>query len=131
MNPTAKRTRLKRKVPTLATTTETPQVSSYFVVGTSTTPVASTERNILKKRKPKIKQAHRQAVWRSEFPHQLDAICGVCKYSAISAFRFHCGHIIAAANGGSDHVSNLRPICDLCNQSMYTEELTAFEARFA
>jgi len=34
---------------------------------------------------------------------------------------FHTGHIVAVADGGSNHIDNLEPICSSCNYSMGTQ----------
>ena len=41
----------------------------------------------------------------------------------ITVHDFECGHIISHANGGSDHMSNLLPICTTCNRSMGTKSI--------
>jgi hypothetical protein len=83
----------------------------------------------LKKKRTTIPKPKREAVWRAMYPFHLDAICSVCNRNAISAFRFHCGHIVAAAKGGSDDTSNMQPICDECNYSMGTESIPNFKKR--
>ena len=39
---------------------------------------------------------------------------------------FHCGHVIAEKNGGSIEITNLRPICQICNSSMGTTNMDVF-----
>jgi len=53
--------------------------------------------------------------------------CYCCKLEPITYGNFECGHNVAHANGGSDELSNLRPICRLCNSSMGTKNLEDFK----
>jgi len=46
--------------------------------------------------------------------------CACCKIRYIKQTDFHCGHIQSVANGGSDAINNLRPICKECNYGMKT-----------
>ncbi len=48
------------------------------------------------------------------------------KLTDITQLNFSCGHILAEANGGALHVSNLRPICVSCNSSMGTKNMNEF-----
>jgi 5-methylcytosine-specific restriction endonuclease McrA len=43
---------------------------------------------------------------------------------------FHCGHIVAEANGGETNLSNLKPICKNCNLSMGTINMNKFMEQF-
>lgn len=52
--------------------------------------------------------------------------CYCCKTETISTANFECGHIIAKKNGGELTLSNLRPICSLCNKSMGTQNMETF-----
>ena len=53
--------------------------------------------------------------------------CLCCGVNEIKMSTFHCGHVIAEANGGSTTVDNLRPICSACNLSMRTENMNTFK----
>jgi hypothetical protein len=53
--------------------------------------------------------------------------CLCCCVNEIKMNTFHCGHVIAEANGGSTTVDNLRPICSACNLSMGTENMNTFK----
>jgi hypothetical protein len=55
--------------------------------------------------------------------------CMSCEINEIRMNSFHCGHVIAEANGGKTSVDNLRPICSACNLSMGTENMDDFKAR--
>jgi len=56
------------------------------------------------------------------------ALCYCCKHEEISQFDFHCGHVIAQSDGGSNDIENLRPICSGCNGSMGKQNLEEFKA---
>ena len=53
-----------------------------------------------------------------------------CCGEEIHSMDFHVGHIVAVANGGSDKIDNLRPICSCCNKSMGTENMDVFKERY-
>ena len=36
----------------------------------------------------------------------------------VNVFNFHVGHDIPESKGGTEDISNLKPICDRCNLSM-------------
>lgn len=55
--------------------------------------------------------------------------CFCCGVNEIRMNSFHCGHVLAEANGGKTTVDNLRPICAACNLSMGTEDLEEFKKR--
>jgi hypothetical protein len=44
--------------------------------------------------------------------------CYACNETIIHITDFEVGHNKAVSKGGSDHISNLRPICEPCNRSM-------------
>jgi 5-methylcytosine-specific restriction endonuclease McrA len=53
-------------------------------------------------------------------------VCGL----TINHRNFDAGHIIAKSNGGTDEISNLRPICSDCNGSMGTMNLEDFKKTY-
>jgi len=71
----------------------------------------------------KISLALRKKVWLDFFnslPDKEDqeVLCPCCEINFIGPHEFHCGHIISSKNGGETCLSNLKPICNLCNLSM-------------
>ncbi len=83
--------------------------------------------NIIKKRQM-ITQEMKKKIWEKEYEDicdsdddvfKLNPKCPVykCK-SRINFDTFESGHIKSVANGGTSNISNLRPICRLCNQKM-------------
>lgn len=55
--------------------------------------------------------------------------CYTCS-EEIDSKSFHCGHIIAEKHGGQTILSNLKPICALCNQSMGTQNMETFKNEY-
>lgn len=74
-----------------------------------------------RKRKEKIPQAIRNAVWNKYAGSDVaKCLCYTGCGETISRANFECGHVLAEAHGGPVNVENLRPICSLCNKSMGT-----------
>ena len=47
-----------------------------------------------------------------------DVLCPCCEMTPINQGCFEAGHIVSFKNGGSDEISNLQPVCNICNKSM-------------
>lgn len=85
-----------------------------------------TEQHKLKK-KSKISQAIRIVCWNTYIGEEIGkSSCLCCKSNHITQHNFHCGHVIAEANGGKIQIENLRPICAVCNNSMGTMNMKEF-----
>jgi 5-methylcytosine-specific restriction endonuclease McrA len=79
----------------------------------------------------KLPASIRQAVWETYIGDQIAKTkCPLCQLNEIKTFQFHCAHVIPRSHGGSDEISNLRPICSLCNNSMYTTNLMTFAKKY-
>jgi hypothetical protein len=63
----------------------------------------------------------RGVVWRNYFA-SIDHECPLCT-NIISLDDFECGHIVSVKNGGSNHPTNMLPICGKCNKSMSSMNL--------
>ena len=59
------------------------------------------------------------------------AKCLCCAVNDIRMNSFHCGHVVAEADGGPTTVDNLRPICATCNLSMRTQNMNLFKEKHA
>lgn len=70
----------------------------------------------------------RDKCWSSVFGKAESGTCHCCS-EEITLTTWHCGHIIAHAQGGDDSLSNLRPVCGSCNCSMGTENMDDFKKR--
>lgn len=89
---------------------------------------ASKEIGKQKTRKTYIPKAVKMKVWSNTFGVTVgQAYCPVCHSNLISQMNFHCGHIVAEAEGGETIVSNLLPICAPCNLSMGKKNLNKFQ----
>ena len=56
--------------------------------------------------------------------------CICCYIEEIEKHTFECGHIQSRANGGSDQIDNLEPICKSCNGSMATTHMFEFMKQY-
>jgi len=61
---------------------------------------------------------------------KAEAPCVSCRTQKISIRDFHCGHVLAEANGGDSTINNLRPICAPCNLSMGKRSMNEFTQEF-
>lgn len=78
-------------------------------------------------KKKKVKPIKRMAVWQKYIGlSQGESLCLCCKSNKINTFTFHCGHVKSEAEGGTIELSNLRPICSVCNSSMGTMNMKDF-----
>jgi hypothetical protein len=80
-----------------------------------------------KKSIPKVVKDLSWNKWIGEDVARTKCLC--CGVNEIKMSSFHCGHVVAEANGGTTTVDNLRPICAACNTSMGTENLNEFKAK--
>lgn len=62
-------------------------------------------------------------------PRSAYGPCLVCQ-TEIHILNFEIGHVKSWADGGSDRLENLRPICTPCNRSMGRENLYVYKKRF-
>ena len=100
-----------------------PALVAPALVATVITPVTTPA--VASKRKT-IPKAVKSTLWNMHFTeNNAKGECKVCT-KEIKMSEFEAGHIIAAANGGSDNIDNLLPICALCNKSMGTQNLHEF-----
>ena len=78
-----------------------------------------------KKTIPKILKDLTWAKWVGDHIAKTKCLC--CGVNDIKMNSFHCGHVIAEADGGPTTVENLRPICATCNLSMRTQNMVKFK----
>lgn len=82
-----------------------------------------------KYQKKKITHAVKLACWNThvgELVAKTKCLC--CKQVDITQHNFHCGHVTAECKGGTLEVSNLRPICNVCNTSMGSTNMFEYMA---
>jgi hypothetical protein len=83
-----------------------------------------------KQKRKTIPRSLKDAVWdRYIGATNAEGPCYVCKRT-IHITDFDCGHNKARAKGGTNNISNLRPICRKCNLSMRTKSIEAFKKPF-
>ena len=82
-----------------------------------------------KPRKKPIPATLKRLVWNKYIGESVGkAKCMCCNLTDITQMSFHCGHIIAEANGGTATIDNLQPICQNCNLSMRKTDMKLFKA---
>jgi len=80
-------------------------------------------------RRRTIPKAVKNSVWAKYIgANKAEGKCYVCKRT-IHITDFDLGHNKARSKGGSDNISNLRPICRTCNTSMGTQSIESFKAK--
>lgn len=80
-------------------------------------------------RRIKLPNSVRMQVWRQHCGNGLDSQCFACD-NPITMEAWECGHVVAVANGGTNQLDNLRPICSACNKSMSTKNMYEFMLEF-
>ena len=56
--------------------------------------------------------------------------CFCCKRTTIKINDFEAGHILSEFNGGTNEISNFRPICRSCNLSMGTTHMEEYIKKY-
>lgn len=56
--------------------------------------------------------------------------CLCCNNVDITQHNFHCGHIIAESKGGTCDITNLLPVCNVCNYSMGSMNMNEFKEMY-
>ncbi len=70
-------------------------------------------------------------LWEKYFGRKrAEGKCFVCPRK-IHISQFEAGHSIPVSKNGSDKVSNLRPLCMLCNRSMGNQNLSDYKKRYS
>ena len=83
------------------------------------------------KKKKSIPKKVKELVWNNHIGHDVaTSMCTCCEKTPIKNTEFHCGHVVAEANGGTLEITNLRPICAGCNLSMGTQNMDDFKKVF-
>ena len=82
------------------------------------------------KSRPQIPKMIRGEVWKKYNGLSVYGSCYCCKRKLDAFDTWNAGHVVPYSHGGPNTVSNLRPICQACNQSMGTENLYDFKKTF-
>ncbi len=77
----------------------------------------------VKPKRKAISKDLRSQVWIKYMGDKVEGKCYCCGMTTISVHDYQVGHNKAVAKGGKDHISNLRPICGLCNRGMKTKTI--------
>jgi len=85
--------------------------------------------NTIYKKTP-IPKTVRNCLWINYFKNKREDKCQCCLREIISISNFHAGHIVSEFKGGTTTLDNLRPICQLCNLSMGTQNMDDFIKKF-
>jgi hypothetical protein len=81
-------------------------------------------------KKVKIPATLRNSVWNLYIGNDIKSgTCFCCGTEKISTANFECGHIKSEKDGGEITITNLRPVCSLCNKSMGTQNMEVFMAQ--
>lgn len=84
-----------------------------------------------KKKKQSIPKSVRTHVWNLYIgSHINEHRCICCKKTLIKNTDFEVGHVISEKDGGTLEITNLRPICAVCNHSMGTENMVEFVKKY-
>lgn len=82
-----------------------------------------------KPRRKAIPATIKRLVWNKYIGESVGKTkCTCCGLTDITQLSFHCGHVIADAQGGKVEIDNLRPICQNCNSSMSATNMDTFKA---
>ncbi len=84
------------------------------------------QKDAQKKRKEKISASLRNSLWINHNGDTNTSKCYCCKTEQITRGNFEAGHVVSEKNGGLANISNLKPICSLCNKSMGTQNMHEF-----
>jgi len=83
------------------------------------------------KKKKKIPKAVRSHVWNLYIgAHINEHRCLCCKKAFIKITDFETGHVLSESEGGTMEISNLRPICSVCNHSMGTMNMIEYVKKY-
>jgi hypothetical protein len=117
---------LKTHIQLLESTLRDKAQEEINAINHSDPPQQPPQQTTIKKNKSKIPQVKRIACWKKYIGDVLSTKCMCCNMTEITAFSFHCGHVVSEADGGALAIDNLRPICDKCNNDMGTENMFQF-----
>lgn len=87
---------------------------------------ATSSNSLTSNKKKQLPKRVRDLVWSKWIgSDKMIGKCFCCK-NDIKNNNYHCGHVIAYSNGGSNEIDNLRPLCSQCNLSMGDKNMFEF-----
>ena len=121
---------LKKPCPALKHDIElTEDIKSYILDNRIYNPPQTIRTNDTKPIKQTISHTLKIKCWDTHIGVDIGRTkCLCCNHNYITQHNFHCGHVIAEANGGTLDIDNLRPICSACNNSMRTRNMNEFKS---
>ncbi len=85
----------------------------------------------LKRKKQSIPKSVRTHVWDLYIGSDINKHrCVCCKKTHITITNFDVGHVLSERDGGTLEISNLRPICSVCNHSMGCTNMVDFVKKY-
>jgi len=88
------------------------------------------EKKPKKRKRKRIPKAIKERVWAKYIGmNKPEGRCYACE-RPIHFTNFEVGHNRARSKGGSDNITNLRPICRSCNRSMGTMSIENFKRKY-
>lgn len=79
--------------------------------------------------RPQITTQLRHKLWSNFWNNSMNGLCIVCG-EPITITDFVCGHIEAYSINQNSDISNLAPLCNLCNKSMGTMDIREFKRKY-
>jgi len=90
-------------------------------------PKAQVDPSQITPRRRALPASVRDSVWNHYIGEDINKHrCLCCKKVLISNRQFQVGHVVSVKDGGTDEISNLRPICAPCNHSMGSKNMIEF-----
>jgi hypothetical protein len=75
-------------------------------------------------KRKRFSNAERQEMWHRYIGADKGQVkCPYCQRNTIDPFHFIAGHVVSLHNGGSNELSNIRPICSVCNDEMGIKDM--------
>lgn len=94
---------------------------------------SSTETVSVAKRR-KVNHTALCAVWKETFGETFVAVCKLCRRKTlefdtrVGEGAWELSHVIPFSAGGTEEISNLRPLCRACNRSMGNKDFRSYIA---
>jgi 5-methylcytosine-specific restriction protein A len=77
-----------------------------------------------------IPKSVKDKIWDQRFGKDAGLGKCFCCEEEINSKKFDCGHIVSVAEGGSNNIDNLNPICSTCNRSMGKTNMDTFKKEY-
>lgn len=82
------------------------------------------EKETIEIKRKKFTASERAGIWNKYIGLKIGEInCPYCHNFKIYQTKYVVGHVISLFNGGGNEIENVRPICDICNSSMSSNDM--------